>query len=281
MKNTFYKVYDYLYTIESLQTLDEITLLSLIISFNENKQTFYYTNKQLVNRFGNRISEKTIQRTLTNLETKGFITKKVIKKKNEFSKWGNTRIITLTDKLTSTQSDSDKINSKEVKSVEPITITPNINKVVEIKENKITSTIDDSQKINSNEVKPVEPITTTTTTLKVQENEEKEVNLSLIKSEYKFRNWIESEFGQIEGGNIIKYSNDEDLINLYNDFKTINSTLGIGTTLKVQENEEKEVNSTIQDLLSLPELQNDNEDYIFDSEIIDVEEPDFGKYNNI
>jgi hypothetical protein len=119
-------------------TIDEIVILSFILSHLDNNQDFFYTDIQLVEVFNNKLGPHKIKRILTSLDEKGFIQRENSKKHFDNNSWGNRRTIILGYKLDNTlevpSTKEEKIVSKVVKNDEVIDITPSIVKPSVIKE---------------------------------------------------------------------------------------------------------------------------------------------------
>ena len=97
-KGTFTKHYHSLYACEEIN-LTEITILSLIISYYENGLRVYMTNQQFEEQLFQQVKFNTIKAIIPALRDKGFIDVLNIRKNHpEFKKWGNSRIISVTQK---------------------------------------------------------------------------------------------------------------------------------------------------------------------------------------
>jgi DNA-binding MarR family transcriptional regulator len=132
----------------------EKVIISYIISFIENNKKFYSTNEQISEEL--EIPVSTVKKKIKSLIEKGFINSNVHKKGNTET-WLNQRIITLVPKQSSTSDVSQNIQSNDVKSVEIIDNTSNIEKVQQSEEKQddieIPTTIFKQNKV---EIKKIE-----------------------------------------------------------------------------------------------------------------------------
>lgn len=79
-------------------SIDEIVVLSFILSHKDNNQDFFYTDEQLVKIFNNKFKIRTIKRILSSLDEKEFIQRIASKKLFSDNSWGNRRTIILGNK---------------------------------------------------------------------------------------------------------------------------------------------------------------------------------------
>jgi hypothetical protein len=166
-------------------TIDEIVILSFILSHLDNNQDFYYTDNQLVEIFNNKFGIRTIKRILSSLDKKGFIQRINSNIKYDNHMWGNRRSILL----------GEKLNPNYIKTDEVTTNTPSKIKVSKIKEkvdnNKTTTS---TKNIDSNDTKTDKVTTNTLLDIKLRENKEKEVkspsSTEVKEDKYDMSSWI-------------------------------------------------------------------------------------------
>jgi len=127
--------------------INDIILLSLVISYSNNNQQFYYTDKQLIKYFNDKLgtSVSSIQRIITKLSNTGFIITQTVKQLHPDKKWGNRRTIILGHKLTTSLSSTKKEDITDTIIPQPI---QDIQK--EVKVSKIKEKVGDIIKFNDN-----------------------------------------------------------------------------------------------------------------------------------
>jgi len=98
MKKTFTRQYHSLMACGEIN-LHEVTVLSLIISYHENGNKVFMTNRQFEEQLHSKVKLNTIKKIIPALNRNGFITVQNFNKKNpEYKSWSNNRIITVTQK---------------------------------------------------------------------------------------------------------------------------------------------------------------------------------------
>jgi hypothetical protein len=155
MKTTFTKLHTPIYSIIDLNDTDKL-ILSFILSHYDNNQEFFYTDVQLMEIFN--YKKDKVRRSLMRLKSNEYISITNSKEhyKNE-NKWGNRRIITITDKtinlingdIVITPSDTpntliivnNKIKKREIKME-----TPKFNVNEFIKNSEYYNTIEESRR---------------------------------------------------------------------------------------------------------------------------------------
>lgn len=107
--NTFIKIDTNLFQHPELN-INDIILLSLIMSYSNNNKQFYYTDRQLIKYFNGKLgtSISSIQRIITKLSNTGFIITKTVKELYPDKKWGNRRTIILGPKFITSSSSTKK-----------------------------------------------------------------------------------------------------------------------------------------------------------------------------
>lgn len=159
MKTNFTKIYTPIFSL-NVSNLSKL-LLSFIIGHNENNQDFIYTDEQLSITFN--CSTDKIRRSLTQLKKNNYILSSSTKQYfNDDKKWGNRRVITITDKTISiingekiiedVQSNIENKAVETIKIIQPIEDTKVEEKVQQIEDNGIIEDIDNTFNFDSEEI---------------------------------------------------------------------------------------------------------------------------------